>query len=87
MLKSPKIGFQQPKYSLRFGDVLLNTAKVIFEAHRGPRGGRNLVNLGYLTLGARLLPRCAVESHYAQPLRLEARPAPYLVQLLGRVLE
>jgi hypothetical protein len=80
VLKSPKVGFQQPKYSLgiqcvharrpqtdyeallplhktsRFGDMLLNTAKVIFEAHRGraiPLG-----NSGFLSLGhnARLTP-------------------------------
>jgi hypothetical protein len=64
VLKSPKVGFQQPKYSLgiqcvharrpqtdyeallplhetsRFGDALLNTAKVIFEAHGKPHDTR-----------------------------------------------
>jgi hypothetical protein len=60
LLKSPKVRFQQPKYSLgiqgvrarcpqsdyeallplhqtsRIGDVLLNTAKVIFQVHSRP---------------------------------------------------
>jgi hypothetical protein len=76
LLKSSKVRFQQPKYSLgiqcigarcpypdyeallpldktsRFGDVLLNTAKIIFEAHsrlfepRASYGARLTLNRG-----------------------------------------